>query len=183
MPELIRTFQRGSFRLDTFDTHKTDRNGKARLGYRFKDSRMGDKPVFEGYDFFCSPLHAIDSDATVACVLSFLSLGGTDPEYFEDERQVDWRNQHAEELGCILAEIEDAIEQAKGQGGSDAIYIDLADNGTLDTVFAVFDCMTGLAWTESFSEIERDDDGPTADALACVREEIADVAWERREIS
>jgi hypothetical protein len=41
--------------------------------------------TFRRADFHCSPLHAVDSDATVAGVLAFLSLkpGDTDSEYFE----------------------------------------------------------------------------------------------------
>jgi len=42
--------------------------------------------VFEGADFRASPMHAIDSDATVRCLLGFLTLrpGDTDDEYFAD---------------------------------------------------------------------------------------------------
>ena len=59
-----------------------DRYGKSVLAYRFfHRGRL----LFAGADFHCSPLHAVDADATVAGVLAFLSLkpGDTDPEYFE----------------------------------------------------------------------------------------------------
>jgi len=42
--------------------------------------------IFEGRDFRPSPLHAWDSDATVAAIMGFLTLrlGDTDREYFEN---------------------------------------------------------------------------------------------------
>lgn len=58
--------------------------------------------LFEGEDFGCSPMHAIDSDECVAAIMSFLTLrpGDTDREYFEDytEAQLDYCSQHAEAL-------------------------------------------------------------------------------------
>ena len=181
----VRVWKRDTFRLDLFDTHRTDRRGKTRLAYRFSDSRMGAEPIFEGEDFCASPLHADDSDATLAALLGFLSLqsGDTDSEYFGDytPRQLEWRDTYAEELGYLRIEIEEAIVQAREQGGRDALYIELADDGSLDTVFTVFDCMTGEQWEERFSDVERDDSGPTAEALADVREQIEESASERRE--
>ena len=183
--EPIRIWSRDSFRLELFDTGRTDRHGKSRLAYSFSDSRMGARPIFGGADFFASPLDATDSDATVAALLSFLSLqaGDTDSEHFDDytPRQLEWRDTYAEELGFLRFEMGEAIEQAREQGGSDALLIELADDGTLDTVFTVIDCMTGEQWEERFSDVERDDCGPTADALADIREQIEAEASERRE--
>ncbi len=186
--EPIRVWTRDSFRLELFDTGRTNHLGKSRLAYRFSDSRMDARPIFQGADFCASPLHAIDSDATIAGLLSFLSLeaGDTDSEYFDDytPRQLEWRDTYADELGFLRFEIEEATEQAREQGGgwdSLALYVELTDDGTLDTVFAVFDCMTGEQWEERFSDVERNDSGPTAEALAYVRELIEEAASERRE--
>jgi hypothetical protein len=60
--------------------------------------------LFEGADFCCSPMDAIDSDATVAAILGFLTLrpGDTDAEYFDDytDAQREYCTQHAEALSC-----------------------------------------------------------------------------------
>ncbi len=58
--------------------------------------------LFEGDDFGPSPLHAIDSDASVRALMGFLTLrpGDTDAEYFDDytDTQRDYCAQHAESL-------------------------------------------------------------------------------------
>ena len=63
--------------------------------------------LFEGEDFGCSPMHAIDSDETLAGIMGFLTLrpGDTDPEYFEGytEAQLDYCSQHAEALACEVS--------------------------------------------------------------------------------
>ncbi len=41
--------------------------------------------------------------------------------------------------------------------------------------------MTGEQWEERFSDVDRDESGPTAEALAYVRELIEESASERRE--
>ena len=78
----IRTWMDGGFRLELHDTYCTDALGKCRLAYELYHR---DQLVFEGDDFCCSPLHAIDSDESVAALLGFLSLrpGDTDSEYFD----------------------------------------------------------------------------------------------------
>lgn len=66
------------------------------------------KPVetvlFEGEDLGCSPMHAIDSDESVAALMGFLTLrpGDTDAEYFENytPEQMEFCQQHAESLSC-----------------------------------------------------------------------------------
>ncbi len=74
------------FTLELYDTGEIDwRHGpKQRLAYVFKGP--DGKVVFEGNDFCCSPMHAIDSDACVRSLLGFLTLrpGDTDDEYFAD---------------------------------------------------------------------------------------------------
>jgi len=53
-------------------------------------------PIFDGSDFHCSPLHAIDSLETMRACLSFLTTrpGDTDKEYFENytEAQMEFAN-------------------------------------------------------------------------------------------
>jgi hypothetical protein len=106
--ESIRTWRAGRFQLDLFDTGRCDGRGQTRLAYSFRD---GGKVIFEGEDFAGSPLHADDSDETVAALLSFLSLrpGDTDREYFEryTPEQMDWARQHGEELSLLAHELEE----------------------------------------------------------------------------
>lgn len=95
------------FRLELFDTFQIDYYGKFVLAYQFFH---GDRLVFEGEDFYCSPLHAIDSDATVGGLLTFLSIrpGDTDSEYFENysKEQLEWANEWGETLGIYADELE-----------------------------------------------------------------------------
>lgn len=87
-------------------------SGKDRIGYRFYC--MG-KLIFKGTDFGCSPMHAIDSLASMASLLSFLSLkpGDTDREWFAtyNKRQLAFCQEYAEELQMIVCEME---ERARG---------------------------------------------------------------------
>ena len=109
--ERLRSWRSGRFQLDLFDTGRSDWRGQTRLAYTFRD---GDKVIFEGQDFCGSPLHADDSIATVAALLSFLSLrpGDTDREYFEPytPEQLDWARANGEELSMLAHEME---EQAR----------------------------------------------------------------------
>ena len=111
--ELIRVWMAGDFRLELFDTGRVD-DGKPRLGYRFFDSRMGEEPVFEGEDIRASPVDAIDSDSTVAGILTFLAFEPIDVgwEYFEgySERQMEWVESYAEELAELAFELRVAGE-------------------------------------------------------------------------
>lgn len=88
-----------SFTLNTWDTGQTDHLGKSILRYQFQ---QGDKLLFEGEDFACSPMNAIDSDESVRALLSFLTLrpGDTDSEYFENytQEQLDFASEHGETL-------------------------------------------------------------------------------------
>ena len=109
--EKLRSWRSGRFELDLFATNQTDWRGQSRLAYTFRD---GGKVIFEGQDFAGSPLHADDSSATVAALLSFLSLrpGDTDREYFEryTPEQLEWARANGEELSMLAHEIE---EQAR----------------------------------------------------------------------
>ena len=106
----LRVWSESGFRLDLFETGKTDRDGKSVLAYRLFDQEHGRRPVFERADFHCSPLHAVDSDRTVASLLGFLSLrpGDTDREHFEHytPRQLDWCQRRGEELSMLAHELE-----------------------------------------------------------------------------
>ena len=107
----VRVWTESAFRLEVFDSHSADRHGKARLAYCFQDFRMGEIPIFEGQDFYVSPLDAIDSDAVVAALLGYFSLqpGDTDREYFDEysERQTEWMNCYADELALLAFELEE----------------------------------------------------------------------------
>lgn len=104
----FRPYRKGmgpSFRLTLWDTHKTDSMGKSRLGYRLTQHKGKVKTeLFTGEDFCCSPLHCVDSDETVAAIMSFLTLrrGDTDSEFFENytPTQTEFTEQHAEALAC-----------------------------------------------------------------------------------
>ena len=96
-----------TFTLNTWDTGRTDSLGRSILHYQFQ---QGDKLLFEGSDFCCSPMHAIDSDETLRALLGFLTLrkGDTDAEYFENytQEQLDFADEHAETLQMYTLEDE-----------------------------------------------------------------------------
>ena len=103
----VRTWEAEDYRLELFDTLRVDRYGKSVLAYRFfHRGRL----VFAGADFHCSPLHAVDADATVAGVLAFLSLrpGDTDPDYFDDytPEQLAFARAEGENLSLYVEDLE-----------------------------------------------------------------------------
>ena len=113
MATLIRTckfspYRKGagpSFTLKLWDTGNLDSRGQTYLGYRLTTT---DKVcVFEGEDFAGSPMHADDSDETVAGLMSFLCLqpGDTDADYFESytAAQLAFAAEHAEALRCEVS--------------------------------------------------------------------------------
>ena len=64
---------------DRWDTGRTDHLGKSILRYALAiiPEPVDSRPVvFDGEDFACSPLHAIDSDATAAALVSFFAYDG-----------------------------------------------------------------------------------------------------------
>ena len=76
-----------------------------RIGYTLRQHEHGlTTMLFDGCDFRPSPLHAWDSDETVAAIMGFttLRLGDTDREYFENytAEQTAFRDTHAEALAC-----------------------------------------------------------------------------------
>jgi hypothetical protein len=109
--EHIRTWEEDGFRLEMWDTFRTVRGGpQERLAYQLFD---GERLIFQGDDYGCSPLHSIDGDESVAGLLSFLSLreGDTDPGYFDNYTpdQIDWRDGgRAEYLGSLACQLEES---------------------------------------------------------------------------
>lgn len=105
---ILRPYRPGlpHFSLHMWATPHVDWRGQTRIGYELRQHTPGTKPVvlFTGEDFCGSPMHADDSDATVAALLGFLTLrpGDTDADYFENytPAQLDFCAQHAEALSC-----------------------------------------------------------------------------------
>jgi hypothetical protein len=98
--------------LLTWDTNTTDTNGKCILGYRF--SKGSTDIIFEGEDFHCSPVVAIDSDDALRGILTFLTLrpGDTDKDYFDNytSRQWDFVHSDAESISLYALEPDDDFE-------------------------------------------------------------------------
>ena len=111
--EHIRTWEAVEFRLEVYDLHRR-REGSAHwmLGYEFF---YRNKLIFEGEDFGCSPLHAVDSDYAVAGILDFLSLrpGDTDKDYFDDytEEQMEFAVQEGENLALYAIMLEEGADR------------------------------------------------------------------------
>lgn len=87
MRELIRaaTILQGDhkYAVRLYDTGTYDSRGQTRLDYEFDQDSVR---LFTGSDFRGSPMHADDSDETLAALLGFLTLrpGDTDCDYFKD---------------------------------------------------------------------------------------------------
>jgi hypothetical protein len=66
--------------------------------------------IFEGEDFSCSPMIAIDSDDSLRSLLGFLTLkpGDTDRDYFDDytPEQLAFAENEAESLSIWALECE-----------------------------------------------------------------------------
>ena len=96
------------FYLTVWDADCT-REGKTVLGYRLamRDGK-GAALIFQNEDFAVSPLHAIDSDATIAALMNFLTLrpGDTDAEYFSSytAEQLEFAETYAEALSVHVAD-------------------------------------------------------------------------------
>ena len=99
-----------TFTLNLYDTHTVGEYKKARLGYELimnnvlSGEVVSNTLLFTGEDYFCSPLHSIDSDGAVKGIMCFLTLreGDTDSDYFTDysPEQITFRDNHAETLSC-----------------------------------------------------------------------------------
>lgn len=136
--------------------------GKTRLAYCFADS-LGET-VFQGEDFGASPMHAIDSDATVRALLTFITLqpGDTDLEYFAGYTERQWA---FVESDC------DSLSVYASEPSHD--WIELSDDGTMDTVFECGLCNEDIRYQgDSF---ERDpESGALVDEEAARKEVFAD---------
>jgi hypothetical protein len=111
--EHIRTWEdpANGFRLELYDLNTRDRDGKWTLAYEFYHHG---RRIFQGADFHCSPLHAVDSDVTVGALLSFLALkpGDTDREFFQDYTEAQLAFAH--EWGEALSMAADDLERGRG---------------------------------------------------------------------
>lgn len=99
----IKIWRKNHFTLRLYDLGYSRKNINE-LGYQFKD---GNKIIFEGRDFYCSPLYPYDSLETVYALLDFLSLqpGEDASENFEyyTELQMSWaRSRRRDELKEIV---------------------------------------------------------------------------------
>jgi hypothetical protein len=111
---ILRPYLKGAgpvFTLETFATGRSDWRGQEKIRYRFLQRDPGSRRsrvIFEGSDFAGSPMHADDSDATVAALLGFLTLrpGDTDRDYFEayTPEQLEFCEQHAETVSAYVAD-------------------------------------------------------------------------------
>lgn len=107
----LRPYARGkgpTFALYTWTTGKTDNRGQSEIAYRLTMRENGRTcVVFDGADFYGSPMHADDADATIAALLMFLCLrpGDTDADFFADYNatQKAFCALHAEALGMEAA--------------------------------------------------------------------------------
>lgn len=124
-------------------------------------------PVFETQvELPTAATSGIDSDDSARARLAFWSArpGDVGSDYFDENspRQLAWRDLRAETLGSIALEIGQCWEESarNADGRPDyALSISLSDDGTLDTVVSVYDPMTGQSRDESFSEVEREENG------------------------
>lgn len=101
---IFRPYRKGMgpcFKLDLYETGRISRQGKWNIAYRL---RSKGETIFEGSNFYCSPMHAIDSDECVKGIMTFLTLrpGYTDREYFDNytSEQLVFCSKHAEALSA-----------------------------------------------------------------------------------
>lgn len=106
-------------RIDIWDTNEVDElTGKSQLAYRLCARHEPDlwEIIFAGEEYRPGLGLGTDSDASLGCLLGFLSLkrGDTDDEYFTDytERQLKWAEEHGEELALWSSELEEELEEA-----------------------------------------------------------------------
>lgn len=102
------------FKLTTWDPNRTGFGGRHVVGYRLSIGvggyNVAGNPaawevLFEGEDFGCSPLHAIDADECLKAIMTFLTLRpGDTADYFADytQAQLDYCSHHAEALASAV---------------------------------------------------------------------------------
>ena len=106
MESPIKVWRRDGFALRLWETGRRKSTGQEILRYQFKDRG---KVIFEGADFGCSPMHAIDSVVCVYALLGFIALkkGDTDADYFKDytPEQLAWsESSRCELLGIMVSD-------------------------------------------------------------------------------
>lgn len=106
--DLIKRWRRNNVACSLYDLGYDFSAGKYRLGYSFI---WKGRVIFEGQDFFASPLYDPDNIKTLYDLLSFLTLrpGDTDKEYFQNctPAQMDWCNSlECEDLQCWVSDRE-----------------------------------------------------------------------------
>ena len=110
--EFLRTWQEGNFLLRLWDTNRVDSYHKSVLAYELYYSG---ELIFQGADFCCSPMHAVDSDQCLGGILTFLSLrpGDVDSKYFDSytPKQMEFARSHGEELSYLAMELEEKEEE------------------------------------------------------------------------
>lgn len=163
----LRVWRFDDFELRLYEINQLHTDEKPQLGYEFFDRSYGLSPIFSGTDFRPSPLHAVDSDATAAALLSFLSLrpGDTDADYFAGytPRQLDWRDARAEELFFIADHLERRASWRRlhlEERTAEAVLAVIRDGCTDDLfevldmdVFGAYDVVSRLVEDEPSSEL------------------------------
>jgi hypothetical protein len=115
-------------RLHIWETGKRCHTGQWEIGYAFYPAGASE-PLFAGDDYGCAPSDAIDSDACLLGIISFLCLkpGDTDDEYFAEytEAQLDWATSYAAETLAILP-----YDAELSQQNDSEAYYSFDDDGT-----------------------------------------------------
>lgn len=131
-----------TYRLDLWDTGRTDSYGKSELRYTLAiiAPPVDSRPVlFDGEDFHPSPLVSVDSDECAAALLSFFSAYGESIRYSGDDadvpadltaRQREALATHGEALGLWSSDLEvkQRLEYLRSQLDAERIsYGELAE--------------------------------------------------------
>lgn len=92
------------FTVKVYDTGKTVPNGPQQaLLSDLLSSEFPGKPIFKDFSTGCSPLVAIDSDESIASIISGMCMrpGDTDRDWFDNYTPEQWEfvRMHAESLG------------------------------------------------------------------------------------
>jgi hypothetical protein len=92
-----------SMRLDLWDTGRT-RDGKSELHYALWMSDRHGSAIFEGDEYWPSPLTAIDSDESAAGLLAFLSDDGESLAYARHDDDTEAAARYTTKQRRLLAE-------------------------------------------------------------------------------
>lgn len=96
---------------------QTDSMGKCRMAYQLMG--LDNQVIFEGDDFCASPMHSCDGIESALDLMGFLTLrkGDTDQDYFDSytPQQLEFSEQNAEELQCLVMELEELCNQGDAE--------------------------------------------------------------------